>query len=798
MSRTPFFALLALGCAQLDSPAGEVDFGDIPVGISADAKADGERVVRPIACGDTVSKRLGRRNPYRIFEFEGAEGQLVDFVLETTADLALGLFVLPAPVDPTDLEALERGGELEIVEPQQLPLGAPLPVDGVYRLVVTSASRKVAAKFALHMQCEGPRGPGEGWDEAQQPTVGDGCRPDLFFVEVEAGDPPVAEGFGEVFSDALDDLGFPGAQVRPVLPERAGLDGHRRFFQVGFGAAVPADALCDVVQTLRAQANAVAPGRRFRVGRECAVRPLAVETFADGEMLDWQLERMSVPAGGGGAVDVALVDTGLDDVMRRELRIDETDVVGGAGRHGHGAAMALYVRQVAPDARMHAVRIMDEGGAGDIADLARGIDAALFDVFPPRVGAAPLVINISAGWPPELGHRRTLTGPGCATFEDEVGAPVRYTLETARAIEAPGRPVTVVAAAGNRPGRAEVNDPLYAEAFATTSAGYRRCNGERARWFFPAEYQHACAPLALGVGAIDARDRPSVVSIDGAEPDLIAPGELVYAARDGAPIRPANICTEPAVVSRPARYVLTGTSVPTAFTTGALARMLATAPIPSALAIRLVRETATPLGRGDVRRLDVSRALDAMGCRPLLRCAANGRSCRGALSRCALSAPKVAATEPAWPVAYDAEDRCRLTDATADTWEDQLDCPRIGCDWELLGDRHSSGYVGPSPDWPGCPDCALFESGALHKLVATPYPGLGASTLLKNTVLVVGDGSSVVYRSLSGTWTPGVTRVLTLSLPSHLDRSKLAAKFVTTVLQPGKSPVRDVSGLRVY
>lgn len=798
IDRFPLLAAVALGCADVPPEAPvEVDLTGIPVSASADEKADGEIPLSGIGCGGAVESRLGRRAPYQLFEFEGAQGQVVDFMARRgggRSNLVMGLFALHPELEG---QAIATNGGCEGEAGDACLQQVVLPLDAVYRLVVTTEGRRRRAQFSLEMQCEQLEGAG-------QPIVGDGCRPDLFFVEAAQGRAPAAD-FGAGYADALDALGLMGISVEPVLPERAGFDGHRRFFRVAFPAPVPEAGLCGVVSTLRAQAMALAPNVSWRVGRECAVRPLGVETFADDEMLEWHLDRVGVePQRRGRPVDVAIIDTGLDDVMSRELGVSETDVMGGgAERHGHGAAMALYVRQIAPAARLHAVRVMDEGGVGDIADLARGIDSVLFDTHPARRRAAPLVVNISAGWPPELGKRRTLTGAGgCATLEDEVGAPVRYTLEVARALERPGRPISVVAAAGNRPGRSSVNDPLYAERFATTGEGYRRCDGAEAAWFFPAEYQHACRPLALGVGAIDARDRPSVISIDGAEPALVGPGELVYAARAGAPIRPADVCSEAPIVSRPARYVLTGTSVPTALTSAAVARIQSLAPLPSGWTSRLLRETGVRLGRsgpgGDVRRLDVGRALEAMGCRGLLRCTARDRDCRRAARRCALDPGAGAGLESAWPVDYEAADRCSAASEVG-AWSDRDDCGPTGCAYEALPDRHSSGYVGPSPDWPGCPDCALAASGGgVYKLVAQPYPGLGGSTTLTDVTLVVSDGSSVVYKPLSGTWKPGVTRVVTLSLPGHLIASKLSAKFVATVLQPGKSAVRDVSGLRVF
>ncbi len=795
------FTALALGCASpTPEDASAFDFSDIPVSASGHQRADGEVPVQPIGCGHILEGQVTGRLAYRLFEFEGAQDQLVEFAVQQTggdATLQVALFALHPEFEGQPLAVNVACDEAaDGVCLQQ----AVLPVDATYRLLVTSESREADAGFVLQMQCEAPP-PGFEEPGQQQPIVGAGCRPDVFFVELAPGERAAPGRFVRGFADALDDLGFAGLAVEPVLPRRRGFDGHRRFFRVTFPGAVSDDDLCDVVETLRGQAEAIVPNREWRVGRECAVRPLGVDAYADDEMLEWHLERVGVERQAPGlAVDVAIIDTGLDDVMARELGIAETDVLEDGGeRHGHGAAMALYTRQVAPDARLHAVRIMDADGVGDTADMARGIDKVLFETHPRRRGAAPLVINISAGWPPELSHRRTLTGAGgCATLEDEVGGAVRYTLDVARRLERGWRPITVVAAAGNRPGRAAITGPLYAAGFATTGEGYSRCDGERAGWFFPAEYQHECRPLALGVGAVDAGDRPSVISMDGAEPSLVAPGELVYAARDGAAIRPADVCSEAAVISRPARYVLTGTSVPTALTSGAVARLQSLLPVRSGWTIRLLRESAVPIGRGDVRRLDVKRALESLSCRALLRCTRRDRDCSAAASRCALSAGAGADVDAEWPADYDAADVCGAS-SEAGAWSERDDCGPAGCKYEALPDRHSSGYVGPSPDWPGCPDCALTNSGGgVFKLVAQPYPGLGSGTILKNPVLVVSDGSKVVYRSISGTWSPGVTRVVTFSLPGYLVVSRLSAKLVTTVIQPSKPPVRDVAGLRVF
>ncbi len=791
-------SLSILGCAAPAPEAPPADFSGIPITVQP-GKADGDLPVAPISCGDKLEDFVDQRVPYRLYDFEGAAGQQIGFEVARSGEAELIMQIVSMHPELRGQTVAE--GDLQSVE---------LPVDGPYRLVIASADRITPAEFFLAFVC------GEGAPEpAPQWHIGAGCRPDLLFLEVDREGAAAPEGFHDELGDALDALGLAGDwlcddaacaaglpprpfTVEPVLQARPGLDGHRRFYQVRFAGPIRDGALCEAVETLRAQAGALFAAGRWKAGRECGVRPLGVETYAEGEMLDWHLERIGAPAAPAASTDVAIIDTGVEAVVAAELGVTEVDLIGDAERHGHGAAMALYVRQVAPEASLHSVRIMDADGKGDISDMARGLDSVLFESHPPAPGARPLTINISAGWPPELSRRRALTGEAaCSTREDEVGGAVRYMLEVARTHDVAARPVVVVAAAGNRPGRAEVNRRQYPEHFMVKRGGWRRCKGARAKWFFPAEYQHACEPLAIGVGAVDAQDEPSVVTIEGAEAPLVAPGELVYAARAGAPIHAADLCTEGPRVGAAARYVLTGTSVSSALTAGVVARLQASHPRGALHTQRLLKATGARLGRRGVRRVDLARALEGNLCPELERCLPRRKNCTAAARRCGLVGSDWPEAAIAWPAGYAPGASCG-EEAAAGEWTDLQTCGRRGCDFEQGPDRHSSGYVGPSPDWPGCPDCALFSTGAAYKLVAQPYPTLGAYTRLSGATLVVSDGRTRVYRSLGGTWSPGVTRVLTLSLPSTLNRAKLKASLWMTVDQLFSAPTRDVSALRVY
>ena len=855
-----FISALSMAAAACggDGAADPVNFDDLdPIAVPSTGKADGASGAGHIACGHNLEGQLHPEAVFQVFDFEATAGtsiSVVAAVLEGRADLVVGLFALGVETDG----ALAANDDCKAGTTDACLREVDLPFDGAYRLLVTSVSRGAKAVFRLDLECHEPS---SSFDEERfigtDGLMGEGCRQDEFFVEANPGGSAPAEGFGDALDRALEALGRPVlidwlcedgdavchdevdgrrlVEIAPVLRERRGLDGHRRFFRVSFAREVRRGAVCDVVETLRGAADVLAGPQAMRVGRECAVQILGAEDFADRDMLAWHLDRigagapskLGAPLPGTSTVDVALIDTGVDADVAAALGIKETDILGRPGepKHAHGSAMAAFIRQITPRSQIHSVRFMDRNGIGDTADLARSIDAVVHDIAPRRRGARPLVINLSVGWPPELSMKRSLHGDdACETFEDGVGEAVRHSLDFARRVDSPVRPLSVVAAAGNRHGTAERNAPLYRARFGV-ARGARdpgRCSGapDGPSWFYPAEWHHACKPLALGVGAVDAMDRAAVISIDGAEPPLVAPAELVYAWTQMPRRAPSgDVCAAdvaPPALRRPAS--LTGTSIGAALVSGAIARLQGERRMASSSAAHLIYMAAAELGRpaprggSPVRRLDVGRAVEAANCTAARRCVdalphgiSIGRDalsrCRAAIDACGLP-PVAVAHAIRWPAGFDPERQCATRGASpAGPWLDADQCGSAGCPFELLPDRHAAGYAGPQPNWPGCPDCALVKRpDGEWRVVVQPHAGFGADAKFDRPYLVVRVHGRRIYRALPDDWMPGQLTVTGVDLPKSLDPAGVSAAVVVELTEPhGHSgPVREVAGLRVF
>ena len=515
-----------------------------------------------------------------------------------------------------------------------------------------------------------------------------GCRRDSFFVEfpvwVEAPD----EAFGEALEFELDRIandpenatwlcdandaacrltleerGPLDVRVTPVLEERSIAlrdDGHRRFHRVSLHLAgrarslsVREEALCDVVSTLR---DLVPPDAR--VGRECDLVAMGVEAMAINlcrPLRNWHLERMGLPTPrfcGWPAQSlwqrlfrywrrrirptqadptmptVALIDSGIAPDIAEAYGLPEPvdllpDELAGGVLHRHATLMTLLIRQFVPRAWIQSIRVLDEQGVGITADLARGIDYALFEL--PRGAELPLVINLSLGWPPELGRPRLLRGEDqCVVAEDGVGEVVRYTLEVARRREDNDGPVALIAAAGNRPGR--VIDEAFFGPAPSNHPDPEPCAPlaapiDGASMFHPGQWarQRTCRateapgvderPIAAvtAIGGVDAYDRPIAVAQPGVHASLVAPAEHVYTWDDHRVFpatRRAFTCfppEDPAPLTMPA--ATTGTSVAAALATGAAVRALQLHAIVDALRARYGGRPMEPLFGNRLMRL---------------------------------------------------------------------------------------------------------------------------------------------------------------------------------------------------
>ncbi len=667
-----------------------------------------------------------------------------------------------------------------------------------------------------------------------------------------------------------------------LLPQRSTpvwrAEGHLRHYRVKFMSTgrnpsrllVRDEARCHVVSRIRKLfelASGVPASDMLLVGRECDASVSGVEGAPDADMLSWHLTRIGLPVSAldvqppaTSNVDFALVDSGVIASVQAGIGVaSEDDVVGTPGRHVHGSALGILARQVAPDAAIHSVRVLDAGGTGTSGNIALGLDQLLFD----NTSTAPLVINLSLGWPSQLAEVSRLVGeyctPGqscstgqvCSTFEDAYGESVRYVLEVARRMDVAGtRPIFVASSAGNLP---LPPNPALFPTYVGPSGPDPDCTEAPPTLFFPAEWSRTdtCQPenvrrerLTVAVSATDDRNRRAQISIPGEETPIVAPGQHVYAAYSGAPATSeAPVCSGATMSFPPAvtlPVALTGTSVSAALVSAAAARAQArlqlqgSAPLKRTALARLIYLTGTPVCRNTsngtpVRMLDVAR-LDAAiaSCPAVVQCASVTTAdaniiqpntlghCTPHLAACAALGGTPACTYPAaldWPGGY-LDTRTVCDDEDVDEPPVSVSSCGALCPFNSGRGRALVGSLGPQPDAPACPDCpALIDASepAAHlylELEDTYEPG----TTIDNPFLVISGPKppnnhiDKVYIDLSkdtdaGAWVPGAHLDLRVDLSGpNIDWSKtelIEAALVVGVTPPGGKETTDYSPLRV-
>lgn len=529
----------------------------------------------------------------------------------------------PAEDGPEPLAAVERrpcrddSFFIEVPLARALPQGFVGRIEDVRLLIERDAQERFCYWFVESREGGGggQDGPVEGGGRPVGPNIpGRAC-------------PAAAEA--DLDRDGRPDV---TAVATPVLaPTYQGQphEGAERFFRFRFvdgrgkPLVVQGDFLCDAVDRLRTHLGAAGDG--VYVGRECDAAAAGFEAHAQMSVLtehlvtlgiDPDAVRLGAPDPAVPAVHVAIIDTDIDPVVASALgarvvapREDFPSTM------QHGTGMALLVRQVAPDARLHVLPVLDDRGSTPTARLADAILRVLDDPEIPL--HEPLVINLSLGWAPESSHRVALAGRSvgrdgavaCSTREDPVGESVRYALLLAREADA-GRtqrsgPVSVFAAAGNRSSAPHPSlDPVRrgqpGNLVMALDAGEDPCGrtpwigpdvARRRDLFFPADWgrRPTCRAgaegqgdmVATAVGAVTGDDRPAVLSTADAYAPLVAPGELVFVWADPAwPEQPAESPAEPLCdeagepgsggFRAPAAY--TGTSAATALVSGAAAK----------------------------------------------------------------------------------------------------------------------------------------------------------------------------------------------------------------------------------
>lgn len=760
------------------------------------------------------------------------------------------------------------------------------------------------AAALLSGACSGPADEAEGTDALRgfrRPRVqARPCRADAFYVDVPVmvdvpwNSTTFLGGLQSHLEGLANQSGYPlfcgsdaitcpsgavGVAVRSVLPERSGEpfrgDGHLRFFRIQFAnrstgtLSVRPSAQCDVVEEIRdwLVSNSGAAADELFVGRECGASAMGVEGAPTSEMLTWHLDRIGLsasaasvtaPPAAAQTVDLALVDSGVLSSVGTDpgglgLASDVDLLPGEAGLHAHGTGMAILTRQVAPEARLHSLRGLAPGGSGTSEAVAAALDQVLYGA---SGGTRPLVVNLSLGWPTELGRASRITSPTCSSHEDPFGEPVRYLLDVARRLDDAGlRRVFVAAAAGNQP------HPTPPNLFPSEPAGYPsfECTpvvAPGSPWFFPAHWERvdscrASLPghtrVAFGVSVVDDRDLAAANAIPDAESPLVAPGQHVYASHPNAPQTPVPTGLQcgattpfPSAVTLPKAF--SGSSVGAALVSAAAARVQAhqladgEAPYRWNELARLLYLTGedlcrpTPAG-APVRRLNVRR-LDAAlesGCAPsLVACGAalggaepippNLRdACRFELAECGLErlgfwgnliescSPPVSVD---WPGSY-ASPVCSTKEGPT-LFQDAASCGGA-CPFELEPDRKVLGPVGPQPDDPTCPDCMVYTSESKNSfhLIVELNKDLPPGTTLSNPILVFQgphastNAKTTYYLDLltisdASAWVPGAFQEIagTLDGAPGLDWSATKAALVMKVEHPDTLASKDVSPLR--
>ncbi|MEO1171102.1 MAG: S8 family serine peptidase, partial [Myxococcota bacterium] len=493
-----------------------------------------------------------------------------------------------------------------------------------------------------------------------------------------------------------------------------------------------------------------------------------------------------------------------------------SDPENAAARHVHATAMASFVRDVTENADLWDYRVLSAGGLAPVGNVAQALDAALRDA----ADAPALVVNLSLGIAPEFSNPTLLsrTDGSCRTIEDGVGESLRFVLDVARQRDKASAPrVSVFAAAGNRAG------PVPAELFQPVDRHPDSPCGPAAaddgqHSFIPALYGEipSCrsefsppSMLATPVGAVDATDRPSVVSIDLAEPPLVAPGQNVYAGHPGLNANSPGINCQSEV--GPAAGVdfpmpFTGTSVSTALVAGAAARAqqeriaAGEAPLNAAHLTRVLYLTGEATCRSTnaipVRRLSVARLETALTqCDALILCAEHASesvrevdektlpACAAELAACGLETLNELG---------EIEESCKDLDPVRSFPEDLLsrltcadDAPECipvepGCvercgPKEIEGgvctaaaptptpiDRHLLGSTGPQPETSGCLDCGaqLMQSSMTLMLMLNPYLPPETEFESPSVSLTNSEGTTVATLPLEGMtnadeWHPG-------------------------------------------
>ncbi|MEQ8572270.1 MAG: S8 family serine peptidase [Deltaproteobacteria bacterium] len=692
--------------------------------------------------------------------------------------------------------------------------------------------------------------------------------PDLTFVPtvVAALEQTIASTDNRWFCERWDRACLANAvtvDVQSVLPQRSWppsrADGHLRFLRVRFVSddvvrSVRPQYQCEAVHTLRTtfgDYSALASSEIY-VGRECDASVSSAQAVPTSEMLTWHLSQLGMegattelPPGGESFVDLGLIDAGVIPSVASSIGVvAATSQHTSSTYHVHGTAMAIFAKQTGGAMSVVDYRALGPDGTGTMAQIGVSIDDALLGASAGNP-ARPIVLNLSLGFPPELGRPAAIEGTACSSHENAAGEVVRYVLDVAARMDRDGHRRTFVSAAsGNRP----LAPPP--ETFPITldpTVHDLECEATPAgpELFYPGEWSRApscrggdpsTANLVLAVGAVDDRLRPTGMQIPDAETPLVAPGQHVYASHAAAGAMPVHpVCgqgpTSSHLESLPRAF--TGSSVSSALVAGAAARVQAAQLAAGRDALdrqsiaRLLYLTGRPLGRTtqngvDVRVLAIDRLGHALAaCPTLIQCAMSvvGRepippstlaTCASAVAACGLTAAPATPVGPvAWSTTYLAQRSVCASPVATATWSSATSCGGV-CPYEALAERRNVGSNGPQPTGPICPDCPAVMSGSKTLVLMLELTSDGEpNAVIENPYLVVKGptNTSPVQSMTEFIPLPDDPHVDDWVLGNHLDIKvpldnasvdfsdprKVSLGLVVNVTEPGATTVTDFS-----
>jgi serine protease AprX len=292
------------------------------------------------------------------------------------------------------------------------------------------------------------------------------------------------------------------------------------------------------------------------------IRPSDVTTQSIGADQLWDGGVDELPSLTGEGITVAVIDSGIDNkhnALKTRVRFS-VDFTGGDGidRYGHGTHVAATIagevgrasytrdyRGVAPGASLISLRVLGDDGSGTASDVIEAIDWAVEHRAEYRIR----IINLSLGAPVLQPYR---DDPLCEAVE--------------RAVQAG---IVVVAAAGNFGKAADGRTVLG----GTTSPGN--------------------SPHVITVGGLDTHGTPQRSDDTVApysslgptrfdlnlKPDLVAPGSHVVSAEASGSYLSTHLPERHVTGNGPNAYIqLSGTSMATAVTSGAVALLLQETP----------------------------------------------------------------------------------------------------------------------------------------------------------------------------------------------------------------------------